>query len=110
MNFTNGAAAAAGSIGGGGAKGQDIEEAGPMDKEKGKRPIKVDKPQKKRGFIEYERGALKYRPPLERVKDWHEIYDKRDEKQLATQAARCMDCGIPVSTHKASHHITSHHS
>ena len=93
MNSTAGSAA--GNISGGGLPGKDIEELGPMDKQKPKRPVVVDKPQKKRGFIEYERGVIKYRDAGTRLSDFDEIYERRDEKQLTTQAARCMDCGVP---------------
>jgi glutamate synthase (NADPH/NADH) len=59
------------------------------------RPIKVDKPVKKRGFIEYERGAAPYRDTKERTSDFLEIYTPIDEGKLQTQGARCMDCGVP---------------
>ncbi|MCY3857290.1 MAG: glutamate synthase subunit beta, partial [Gammaproteobacteria bacterium] len=36
-----------------------------------------------------------YRPPLERITDFREIYTEHDEKRLASQSARCMDCGVP---------------
>uniref|UniRef100_A0A7S1TF03 glutamate synthase (NADH) n=1 Tax=Compsopogon caeruleus TaxID=31354 RepID=A0A7S1TF03_9RHOD len=61
----------------------------------GVRPVVVMSPQKKRGFIEYERGAAKYRDASERVKDFEEIYTDHDHRKLYTQSARCMDCGVP---------------
>jgi len=64
------------------------------------RPIVVDKPIKKRGFIEYERGAAKYIPEAGRSQHFLEIYEAKDEKKLATQGARCMDCGVPFCHQK----------
>ena len=59
------------------------------------RPIAVPKPNKKRGFIEYERGAIVYREVNSRLHDFKEIYTEPIPVQLKTQAARCMDCGVP---------------
>lgn len=47
------------------------------------------------GFLEFQRKTIPDRPPLERIKDWDEIHDVRDDKQVTTQGARCMDCGTP---------------
>jgi glutamate synthase (NADPH/NADH) small chain len=47
------------------------------------------------GFIEYLRELPVDRAPLERVKDWKEFHHHMEEKKLRTQAARCMDCGVP---------------
>lgn len=70
----------------------DIEDlAGPPRD----RPYRVENPVKRRGFIEYERKALDYRDPKERASDFDEIYTEPEHKQLKTQAARCMDCGVP---------------
>jgi len=55
----------------------------------------VPDPVKKRGFIEYERKTAPYRKAGERVNDFKEIYTKPDPVVLKTQAARCMDCGVP---------------
>jgi len=54
---------------------------------------------KRRGFMEYARKPMPYRPPEERVQDWKEVHakispDTRGEL-LHTQAARCMECGTP---------------
>lgn len=75
------------------AAANDIEDI--QVPQKRDRPVKVDNPIKKRGFIEYERGAIPYRSADERMKDFKEIYAKADMVQLKTQAARCMDCGVP---------------
>ena len=48
-----------------------------------------------RGFLKYERSGPKRRPPELRIKDWQEVYLPFGEDDLVTQAARCMDCGIP---------------
>ncbi len=47
------------------------------------------------GFMEYERQLPNDRAPEERVKDWGEFHLDYPEQSLQTQAARCMDCGIP---------------
>ena len=47
------------------------------------------------GFLEYKRLEAGYRPADERVKDYFEININLTPEQLAQQAARCMDCGIP---------------
>ena len=55
------------------------------------RPIAVPKPNKKRGFIMYERGTVVYREVNSRLHDFKEIYTEPIPVQLKTQAARCMD-------------------
>jgi len=47
------------------------------------------------GFMEYPRVVAPDRPPRERISDWQEFIQPLDEKGIETQAARCMDCGIP---------------
>jgi glutamate synthase (NADPH) small chain len=47
------------------------------------------------GFLEYERALPERRPVEARLRDWHELEGKHPEAALQTQAARCMDCGIP---------------
>jgi glutamate synthase (NADPH/NADH) small chain len=47
------------------------------------------------GFIEIQRKKHPTRPVAERVKDWHEVYLRYADSDLAAQGARCMDCGIP---------------
>lgn len=47
------------------------------------------------GFLEYQRQPIPDRPPLDRVKDWKEIHADREDEKVSTQAARCMDCGVP---------------
>jgi len=47
------------------------------------------------GFMEYTREVAERRPTAERVKDWFEIYLPFPEPNLRSQAARCMDCGVP---------------
>ena len=47
------------------------------------------------GFKEYTRETPARRPVAERVKDYREIYLPFPEEKLRTQAARCMDCGVP---------------
>jgi glutamate synthase (NADPH/NADH) small chain len=47
------------------------------------------------GFLEYTRELPTRRPPAERIRDWFEIYQPFPEESLQSQAARCMDCGVP---------------
>lgn len=47
------------------------------------------------GFMEYKRELPEDRAPLERIKDWEEFHLHLNEEKQRTQAARCMDCGIP---------------
>jgi len=47
------------------------------------------------GFLEATRELPKRRPVEERIKDWNEVYLPFPETNLRTQAARCMDCGVP---------------
>jgi len=47
------------------------------------------------GFMEYPRELPRRRPVTERVNDWREVYEAFPEDSCRTQAARCMDCGIP---------------
>src|SRR5262249_3771072 len=47
------------------------------------------------GFLEYERSDRHYQPVEERIKHWGEFVLPLAEAETRTQAARCMDCGIP---------------
>jgi glutamate synthase (NADPH) small chain len=47
------------------------------------------------GFIEYERSDRDYEPVEERIRHWREFVQPLGEQENRTQAARCMDCGIP---------------
>ena len=47
------------------------------------------------GFKEYTREAPVRRSVEERVNDFFEVYHPFAEEKVRTQAARCMDCGIP---------------
>jgi glutamate synthase (NADPH/NADH) small chain len=47
------------------------------------------------GFLEFPRELPLVRQPAERIHDWSEFHEHADEKQLRTQGARCMDCGVP---------------
>ncbi|OCC23875.1 glutamate synthase [Croceicoccus estronivorus] len=50
---------------------------------------------KETGFLEYERHDRGYLDPKERVKNYKEFVIPLAEGELRTQAARCMNCGIP---------------
>ncbi len=47
------------------------------------------------GFLEFKREEPYHRPVEERVLDWREFEASMPEDKLRTQAARCMDCGVP---------------
>lgn len=66
------------------------------DAKKAERPSRDDKAVKVTGFMKYNREALGYRDPAERLKDWNEVHAQpkaEDAVLLKTQSARCMDCG-----------------
>ena len=48
-----------------------------------------------RGFLKAGRELPERRPVDVRISDWREVYDEFSQEKLQTQAARCMDCGIP---------------
>jgi glutamate synthase (NADPH/NADH) small chain len=52
-----------------------------------------------RGFLEHGREVAARRPVEDRIHDWQEVYPGGPGRALlpiiATQASRCMDCGIP---------------
>ncbi len=47
------------------------------------------------GFKEYPRELPARRPVALRLLDWNEVYTDFPVERLRTQAARCMDCGVP---------------
>ena len=47
------------------------------------------------GFLEYEREDRDYEPVAERLRHWREFVLPLPEKDYGTQAARCMNCGVP---------------
>jgi glutamate synthase (NADPH/NADH) small chain len=47
------------------------------------------------GFLEYEREVPTRRSIEERINDYFEIYQDFEDAKVKTQAARCMDCGVP---------------
>jgi glutamate synthase (NADPH/NADH) small chain len=47
------------------------------------------------GFMKYGRETPTRRPVPVRLRDWKEVYEPFPAEHLQTQAARCMDCGIP---------------
>ncbi|MBL7215236.1 MAG: glutamate synthase subunit beta, partial [Phycisphaerae bacterium] len=48
-----------------------------------------------KGFLEYKRQKVTYRPINERVRDFDEIEIPLTPEAIKQQAARCTDCGIP---------------
>jgi glutamate synthase (NADPH/NADH) small chain len=48
-----------------------------------------------RGFMKADRALPTRRPVDIRIQDWKEVYEPFAVSDLQTQAARCMDCGIP---------------
>lgn len=47
------------------------------------------------GFLRIERRGIPYRDPVERAGDMREFVLRRDDKEMADQGARCMECGVP---------------
>jgi len=47
------------------------------------------------GFKEFARQTPGYEAPADRVKHYHEFTKSLTDGELASQGARCMDCGIP---------------
>ena len=47
------------------------------------------------GFLEYQRCENRRRPPLERIRDWEDLYLPVDGPSRLEQGARCMNCGVP---------------
>lgn len=47
------------------------------------------------GFLEIHREEKKIREISDRIKDFNEIDVPLDDEYIKTQAARCMDCGVP---------------
>jgi glutamate synthase (NADPH/NADH) small chain len=53
-----------------------------------------------KGFLTTPRRDCARRPVRERVRDWHEVYNRRELLPvIGGQAGRCMDCGIPFCHH-----------
>jgi glutamate synthase (NADPH/NADH) small chain len=50
---------------------------------------------KAKGFLEFQREPVPYRPIEERVKDYNEIEIPLSPEAIKQQAARCSDCGVP---------------
>ncbi len=50
------------------------------------------------GFLEFARRGPAYRPVAVRLRDWREVYEAQRDDEIAVQASRCMDCGIPFCT------------
>ena len=48
------------------------------------------------GFMEFKRVENGNVPPLERITNFKEFHPKLDEKARREQAARCMNCGVPM--------------
>jgi glutamate synthase (NADPH/NADH) len=71
---------------------EDLEDTVLDEETIQKRRLKLDK---LRGFMKYKRKTDSYRDPERRVKDWDEINHRLSRSELHTQAARCMDCGVP---------------
>jgi glutamate synthase (NADPH/NADH) small chain len=48
-----------------------------------------------RGFLKHKRESTHYRPVDQRLHDWRCVQEDFAPEETRTQAARCMDCGIP---------------
>jgi glutamate synthase (NADPH/NADH) small chain len=47
------------------------------------------------GFKEYKRKTAGYRPVNKRIQDYKDVAKNISNTEIQTQAARCMDCGVP---------------
>lgn len=47
------------------------------------------------GFMDFDRCDNEAAQPLERIKNYNEFHQPLTDDQRKTQAARCMDCGVP---------------
>ena len=47
------------------------------------------------GFLEIQRKDIEDAKPLERIKNWGEFHIPMEDSEIQSQAARCMDCGVP---------------
>lgn len=47
------------------------------------------------GFLEIDRQVAKYEPASDRIRHYREFTLPMSDPEIAKQAARCMDCGIP---------------
>lgn len=47
------------------------------------------------GFLEIKRKDIEDANPLERIKNWKEFHVPMEDSEIQSQAARCMDCGVP---------------
>lgn len=47
------------------------------------------------GFLDYDRFVPEKRPAAVRINDWEELKGHYSEEEIRTQAARCMNCGVP---------------
>lgn len=47
------------------------------------------------GFLDYEREDAPAFSPKERIKNFNEFHTPLSREEQRTQAARCMDCGVP---------------
>lgn len=47
------------------------------------------------GFMKYQRENPTSRDPKERIKDYKEVYLPLSKEKVKSNAARCMDCGVP---------------
>jgi glutamate synthase (NADPH/NADH) small chain len=54
------------------------------------------------GFLEFKRQGVRYRPVEERIKDFKQVMLETPVDELVTQAARCMDCGVPFCSNPNS--------
>jgi glutamate synthase (NADPH/NADH) small chain len=50
------------------------------------------------GFLEIKRKGSTYRPVEERLRDFKQVMNEVPDDVIQSQAARCMDCGIPFCT------------
>ncbi len=80
------------------SRGKKVAAAAPSVQKAPAEPTVVEEPVKTGGFLLYGRADHAKKPAAARIKNFQEIWKGDDEKTVATQAARCMDCGVPTCT------------
>ena len=48
------------------------------------------------GFMKYARRETRLRPAAVRIQDFEELHVPLSHEQRRQQAARCMNCGVPL--------------
>ena len=55
------------------------------------------------GFMKYARRETRLRPAAVRIQDFEELHVPLSHEQRRQQAARCMNCGVPLWCARRAH-------